>query len=131
MTWAILSPMNIQQNWQKIKGILVGELFMVLLLILVGFLSFGLGRLSHAPQERVPVRILPHESAAIDSFTRGAESGISQGAYVASKNSDKYHLPWCSGAQRIKEANKIWFASKEEAEAAGYLPAGNCPGLTE
>lgn len=52
-----------------------------------------------------------------------------QGAYVASKKSDKYHLPWCSGAKRIAEENKIWFATKEEAEKAGFEPAGNCPGI--
>lgn len=52
-----------------------------------------------------------------------------QGAYVGSKNSDRYHLPWCSGAARIAEANKVWFATKEDAEKAGYKPAGNCPGI--
>lgn len=49
--------------------------------------------------------------------------------FVGSKNSDKYHYPWCPGAQRIKEENKVWFATRAEAEAAGYIPAGNCKGL--
>lgn len=51
------------------------------------------------------------------------------GQYVASKTGKSYHLPWCSGAKLIKEENKIWFNSKEEAEARGYAPAGNCPGI--
>lgn len=51
------------------------------------------------------------------------------GGYVASKNGSKYHLPWCSGAQRIKEENKVWFETKAEAEKAGYTPAANCPGI--
>lgn len=51
------------------------------------------------------------------------------GQYVASKSGSRYYLPWCSGASRIKEENKVWFASKEEAEAAGYTPALNCKGL--
>ena len=45
---------------------------------------------------------------------------------VASKNSDKYHHAWCSGAKRIKQENQIWFNSAEEAEAKGYILAGNC-----
>jgi hypothetical protein len=49
--------------------------------------------------------------------------------YVASKNGTKYHLPWCAGAQQIKEENKIWFDSKDEAERAGYTPASNCKGI--
>lgn len=51
------------------------------------------------------------------------------GQYVASKKGSKYHLPWCAGAKSILEENKIWFASKEEAEKAGYTPAGNCKGI--
>ncbi|MEN9622090.1 MAG: hypothetical protein RLZZ67_524 [Candidatus Parcubacteria bacterium] len=50
-------------------------------------------------------------------------------AYVASKTGTKYHLPTCIGAKGIKEANRVWFATKAEAEKAGYSPAGNCNGL--
>ena len=50
---------------------------------------------------------------------------------VASKNGSVYHYTWCPGAKRIKEENKIYFNSKEEAEAAGYRPAKNCEGLLE
>lgn len=50
-------------------------------------------------------------------------------SYVASKTGTKYHLPWCSGAARIKEENKVWFTSKADAEAAGYEPALNCKGI--
>lgn len=51
------------------------------------------------------------------------------GAYVASKTGAKYYLPWCGTASRIKEENKVWFATKADAEAAGYEPAANCKGL--
>lgn len=53
----------------------------------------------------------------------------SGGQYVASKTGTKYYLPWCGTAKRIKEENKVWFASKAEAEAAGYEPAKNCKGI--
>jgi hypothetical protein len=51
------------------------------------------------------------------------------GKYVASKSGTKYYLPSCSGVKRIKEENKVWFASVEDAQAAGLTPASNCPGL--
>ncbi len=54
---------------------------------------------------------------------------VGVGEYVASKSGTKYHLPWCPGAGQIKEENKIWFKSKEEAERAGYTPAANCKGI--
>jgi hypothetical protein len=43
--------------------------------------------------------------------------------FVGSKNSNKYHLPTCTVAKRIKPENRICFASKEEAEKRGYVPS--------
>ena len=51
------------------------------------------------------------------------------GVVVAAKNGTKYHYPWCSGATRMKEENKIYFESVEKAREAGYEPAANCKGL--
>lgn len=45
------------------------------------------------------------------------------GKFVGSVNSDLYHHPSCSHAQRIKESNQVWFESQEEAEKAGYSPS--------
>lgn len=55
--------------------------------------------------------------------------GATTGAYVASKNGTAYHLPTCTGAKQIKEENKVWFATKADAELAGYKPAKNCKGI--
>jgi len=125
--------MNIQEIWQKHKlkatKYATDELYVVALIILVGFASFGLGRLSVTEEHKTPVVIKGAEQVVNVS---GAIEGVAlsgDGRFVASKNSTKYHFPWCSGAQRIKDSNKIWFKSKEEAEQAGYTPAGNCKGL--
>jgi len=66
--------------------------------------------------------LAPQNNSNPDSLTPS-------GTLVASKNGTVYHFPWCSGAQRINEENKIWFTSQEEAQAAGYRPAANCKGL--
>lgn len=54
---------------------------------------------------------------------------VTVGKYVASKNGTKYYLPSCKSAKRIKEENRVWFATKEEAQAAGKTPSANCKGL--
>lgn len=46
--------------------------------------------------------------------------------YVGSTESDKYHSPGCRAAKTILPENEIWFASKEEAIAAGYGSCGIC-----
>ncbi len=43
-------------------------------------------------------------------------------AFVGSKNSDKYHLPSCSHAKRIKSENVVCFVSAEDAQSKGYAP---------
>jgi len=48
------------------------------------------------------------------------------GKYVGSIKSDKYHLPTCEWAEKIKDENRIWFQSEEEAIKAGYKPCSVC-----
>jgi hypothetical protein len=124
----------IQDIGSKIKGFVgsltTGELFLVLTIVAVAFGAFALGRLS-VEETREPVRI-EYPAASAQTEAAGVVLGTSATdvkAYVASKTGAKYHLPWCAGAQAIKEENKLWFATKEEAEAAGYQPAGNCKGI--
>lgn len=136
-----------------VRGILLNrELFPAILITVVGIISFGLGRLSVSPLAAVPqgrlvssvASSVPASLTETDGEQGSNAAKISSGVakqvaavkaqsgekkYVASKNGTKYHLPWCSGASHIAEGNKIWFASKEEAKAAGYTPAGNCKGI--
>jgi hypothetical protein len=49
--------------------------------------------------------------------------------YVASKTGSKYYTPDCAAAKRIKEQIKVWFATKQAAEAAGLTPSTSCKGL--
>jgi len=116
------------------------DIFIMLLIVLVGTGGFGLGRLSKIKEGKEPVKIL-NEASALNQNTpttihMGAgvppiesQTAAVGGAYVASKSGAKYHYPWCAGAQSIKEENKIWFATREDAERAGYAPAANCKGL--
>lgn len=47
-------------------------------------------------------------------------------AFVGSKNSDKYHLPNCQWAKRIKPENIVCFQNEEEARSKGYSPCSSC-----
>jgi hypothetical protein len=69
------------------------------------------------------------EQIALPVAAAGAAIAPTEGKYVASKSGTKYYLPTCSGAKRIKEENKVWFATVADATAAGLTPAANCPGL--
>ena len=142
----------LSQYLQKVKSRIEkhkSDLFAAALIFLVGMASFGLGRLSTLWHNKAPMEIMesdgtqsPQESpssfAAGDSQTAstvnplktpGTPVGDVRRQYVASRSGSSYHFPWCPGAAKIKQGNKIWFATKEEAVAKGYKPASNCPGL--
>lgn len=63
-----------------------------------------------------------------DEINSESNQEMEQGEYLGSRNSDKYHLPGCKWAQKIKEENQVWFETVEEAEAAGYKPCKSCCG---
>lgn len=122
------------------------SVLITVLVVLVSVVSFALGRISVSENASCQDLIYQEDLFITDNcpnFLQGKnisdedadasdeeeEVFDSTGTLVGSKNSDKYHYPWCPGALRIKDENKVWFASKEEAEKAGYVPAKNCPGL--
>lgn len=105
------------------------DIFLVVAIFLIALASFGIGRLSVLYEVKEPLRIEYPEGQGAAVTSAAVDITAENGSYVASLSGSRYHLPWCSGAQNIKEENKIWFATKEEAEIAGYTPATNCPGI--
>lgn len=57
----------------------------------------------------------------VDSTREPAEENS---VYIGNINSKKLHVETCSGLP--SEANRVYFASREEALANGYTPCGNC-----
>ena len=96
--------MNIKNFKEKIKPF-EKDLILAVAIILVALISFGLGRLSKIGESQVPITI---ENISGSTSTPSAKN-LTDKIFVASKNGTKYHYPWCSGAQSIKEENKIYF----------------------
>ena len=130
------------QIYSKEKGLKIkDDLYIVLLILLVGTASFGLGKISAYEKNKTPIAILNTKEAltasvldsqttAEDTATQSIQSTTqSSGEVVASKSGTKYYYPWCSGVSRIKEENKVWFKTIDEAKATGLTPATNCAGL--
>lgn len=127
--------------WEKFKRLPEDELlFTTILIVLVGIISFGLGRLSmesvamSAPAGAIvalPESFIDNSDPATSVMNMTSESPKKSetGQFVASRSGSRYHLPECPSAQQIKEENKIYFATADAAEAAGYTKAANCPGL--
>ena len=115
------------------------DLFTALMVFLIGIASFGLGRLSVTLPEKEPIR-LEEAPSSVEGAARsqsspasnkelpsgGSAIDLTRGQFVASKSGSVYYAVWCAGASRIRVENKIWFQTKEDAEAKGYRIAKNC-----
>lgn len=120
--------------YEKLKSFLLDDTtFAVLMVLLVGLGSFGLGRLSVL--EFGSISAVSTNSTALlplSALETTVDKAVNtETPVVASRSGTKYHLPTCPGAQQIKPENKIEFASITLAEAAGYTRAANCPDLPE
>lgn len=129
---------SIKENQQKSNswGILGlrKPILLAVVVILAGSTALGLFQLFTVLKNKDHGRVIMAQ--VIDSVTTDNVAQMAKlptenakQAYVASKNGKAYYLPTCGGVSRIKEENKVYFATKQEAESAGYRPAGNCPGL--
>ena len=103
------------------------RLFLLLGMGLVGGLSFEAGMLRSSLSDSVtavisvPLQASVAEAALVSERPAVQVPSPGKCAFVGSRNSDKYHLPKCAAAKRIKPENLVCFASKEEAEKKGYV----------
>jgi hypothetical protein len=135
-----------KENGLKISS----DLFIVIIIVLVGTASFGLGKLSAIEKKKTPIAVYQTDQALLSTVLKGQAMGENQGGasadsraaqsaptpttsakglVLASKSGTKYYYPWCSGVARIKEENKVWFSTVDQAKSAGYTPASGCTGL--
>lgn len=142
----LLVRMSIATLTQKGKDMLTSvpnHVLYVLLLLVTAILAFSLGILTGKDLERgaLELQMTTFPMEEVQTTKNTSEASVSKavqeqvvvpkegGGYVASKSGTRYYLPWCSGVSRIKEENKVWFSTKEEAEARGLTPAKNCEGM--
>jgi len=128
---------------EKIKQFLDSEkgkdILIVIIVILVGLGSFELGRLS---KENISsgVKIeYPNQNSVqgtdqASNVVSAVSSPIIQTSnlipagknYFASSRGSKYYTLGCSAGKSIKQANRVYFATTDEAERAGYTLSSSC-----
>jgi hypothetical protein len=135
--------MSIHTLLDKIKG-RAGEhrekLIFMGILGLVAISAFYLGYVAHAESRKVPPVVIQCPAnaymdplalsevptAPVKSSSTASSAKAGSGPYVASKSGTKYYPVACSGAKRIKDENKVFFASEAAAQSAGLALAAAC-----
>ncbi len=129
---------------EKIKQFIESEkgkdILIVIIVILVGLGSFELGRLSKEtgssgvkieyPNQDLQQSI--NRPANIISATESTNTKITQNSnstgktFFASNRGSKYYTISCSAGKTIKQENRVYFATREEAQRAGYTLSSSC-----
>ena len=65
-------------------------------------------------------------NTAVTTRSAATNNTKESGSYVGSVDSNKYHYPSCRWAKEIIKQNEIWFDSKSDAAAHGYVPCKVC-----
>ncbi len=118
-------------------------LFLATAIVIIGLISFGLGRLSarydsgaleidSTPISTNAVEGLAssqNQDASMTADVSGALGAAVEQKIIGNKQSKIYHLESCPGALKMRQENKVFFASISEAQKAGFRAAANCPGL--
>ena len=110
---------GVKRFWDIIEA---PPVYLTILIILVAFISFGLGRLSLFEEKKPEVKInMPVQVGEVKGESATAINTIlpTANVVVASKNGTKYYFSWCSGISRISPQNKVTFSGAKEAEQAG------------
>ncbi len=131
---------------QKIKAFIESEkgkdILIVIIVILVGLSSFELGRLSKGGessgitieytdqagnQSASVISALEHSNILQnDKMSKNNNSTSAGKNFFASSKGSKYYSLGCSAGKSLKQENRIYFATKEEAEKAGYELSSSC-----
>ena len=132
---------------EKIKAFIESDrgkdVLTVLIVVLVGLGSFGLGRLSKGQNSpgieieypgELNVETAGQGAAAVQAIKSNSgvlqKTGISQSAqtgnFFASNRGSKYYPVGCSAGDSLKMENRVYFETREAAESAGYTLSSSC-----
>ncbi|MFA6301290.1 MAG: Ada metal-binding domain-containing protein [Candidatus Paceibacterota bacterium] len=119
---------------EKIKHFIEGEkgkdILVVIIVILVGLGSFELGRLSRENSSGgLKIDYPGQGNVTMANQTANTISAVSTQnvkKFFASSRGTKYYTISCSAGKTIKQENRVWFDTGEEAEQAGYTLSSSC-----
>lgn len=132
---------KIKHSLESDKG---KDILIVIIVILVGLGSFELGRLSKESntggvkieytnqndnQEASAAKALENtKTVNIDSGVQKEiqNSNLVGKNFFASSRGSKYYSLGCSAGKTIKQENRIYFTTGEEAQKAGYTLSSSC-----
>ncbi len=114
------------------------DILVVIIIVLTGMASFELGRLSKSdPEEGIRIEypnqptnlsanVISADNTSNNDFLNTAQAASADKKFFASSKGSKYYPVGCSAGKTIKQANRVYFSTREAAEKAGYELSSSC-----
>lgn len=115
-----MSITYISQKYKRILPfilIISSTIFYILSIFVIGYIE---GLNDHVVGN---IKVLEKSDIRQIKYNRGGE----RGEIIASKSGKKYYFPWCSGINRIKIENRIYFNTEIDAQNKGLTLSNTCP----
>jgi len=100
-------------------------LLLSVLITVIGLTSFGIGILFEK-NKNINFNQKDDYLVINDIPENNTQQTNNNGMYVASKNGKMYYKNDCAAVKRIKDENKIWFRTEDEAIGFGYIKSKTC-----
>lgn len=111
-----------------------------LIILFTGVSSFLVGKQSQIQNQNQPRIVFNYgvgsvlkkendtrlEGGTLDNTEESAYISNTTGSIFASRNGKKYYYSGCKSGSRIKQANRVYYDTKEQAEATGKTLASGC-----
>ena len=104
------------------KLMIIGIVVVVLVIAVIG--AFATGMFNGTASDSSVNDKAPSET--VEPITDNDSNSSAASEYWASSKAEKFHTPDCEWAQKISEANKIVYHSREDAIEDGKVPCGAC-----
>jgi len=123
---------------EKIQSEKGKDILIVIIVILVGLGSFELGRLSKEndsnglkieyrdPNSTQTANVVSADLKTQNLSDSAYTTNSSNKNFFASRKGKKYYTIGCSAGKTIKQSNRVYFTTGEEAETAGYTLSSSC-----
>ena len=108
--------------------LIIGIIAVIVVLAIVGAFATGMFN-GHTSSPTATNDSSSHDNTSTQTVKPSIDNDSSSSAkteYWASAKAEKFHTPDCEWAQKISDANKIVYQSRDDAVADGKVPCTAC-----
>ena len=113
------------------KTMIIAVIAIIVIVAIVGVVASGMfsSNTQNTAQSNVASEVVTpdaDDTSSNDVSSSSDDESSTSSEYWASAKTDKFHLPTCEWAEKISDANKVVYHSRDDAIEDGKVPCSVC-----